>query len=335
MRLLMLGGTGFVGGATVREAVRRGWSVTVFNRGLHGEVPAGVDRLRGDRTAPDGLAVLAGGEWDLVVDTWDGAPRAVRDAARALADAVPHYVYVSSGSVYAEPVAPGVGEDAPIVAAGADAADGDYPHNKAGGERAAMAVFGDRALLVRAGLILGPGEDIGRLPWWLHRIARGGDVLAPGPRDLPVQYIDVRDLAIWLLDRGSEGVGEAYNVISRTGHATMGELLDAAVAATGSDATLRWTDPEPILAAGVEPWNDLPIWIPRGHAYRWLQERGVERAYAAGLVCRPVTETVEDTWRWLREVGRVPARAGRPARVAVGLAPERESALLAGTATRG
>ncbi|MCW3844682.1 reductase, partial [Micromonospora yasonensis] len=291
--------------------------------------PAGVHRLRGDRTVPDGLAALAGGEWDLVVDTWDGAPRAVRDAARALVDAAPHYVYVSSGSVYAEPVPPGVGEEAPTVEAEADAADGDYPRNKAGGERAAVEVFGDRALLARAGLILGPGEDIGRLPWWLHRIARGGEVLAPGPRDLPVQYIDVRDLARWLLDRGSERTGGAYNVIGRTGHATMGELLDAAVAATGSGATLRWTDPEPILAAGVEPWNDLPIWIPRGHAYRWLQERGVERAYAAGLDCRPVAETVEDTWRWLREVGRVPARAGRPARAAVGLDPAREAALLA------
>ncbi|PGH45954.1 reductase [Micromonospora sp. WMMA1996] len=329
MRLLMLGGTGFVGGAVVAEAVRRGWSVTVFNRGIHGDVPAGVHRLRGDRTASDGLAALAGGEWDLVVDTWDGAPRAVGDAARALVGAVPHYVYVSSGSVYAPPVGLGTGEEAPTVAAEPDADDGDYPRNKAGGERAAVRVFGDRALLVRAGLILGPGEDIGRLPWWLHRVARGGDVLAPGPRDLPVQYVDVRDLAVWMLDRGVEGVGGAYNVVGRTGHATMGELLDAAVAVTGSGATLRWTQPEPILAAGVEPWNDLPIWVPRGHEYRWLQERDVERSYAAGLVCRQVTETVADTWRWLREVGRVPARAGRPARAPVGLAPEREAALLA------
>ncbi|WP_200215259.1 NAD-dependent epimerase/dehydratase family protein [Micromonospora coerulea] len=335
MRLLVLGGTGFVGGAVVTEAVRRGWSVTVFNRGLHGDVPVGVRRLRGDRTAPDGLAALAGGEWDLVVDTWDGAPRAVRDAARALVGAAGHYGYVSSGSVYAEPVLPGSDEDAPVVAAAADALDGDYAHLKAGGERAAIEVFGDRALLARAGLILGPGEDIGRLPWWLGRVARGGDVLAPGPRELPVQYVDVRDLAAWLLDRGTEGVGGAYNVVSRTGHTTMGELLDAAVGVTGGGAVLRWTDPEPILAAGVEPWNDLPIWIPLGHEYRWLQERDVTRAYAAGLVCRPVAETVADTWRWLREVGGVPPRAGRPARAAVGLSPEREAALLATVAGRG
>ncbi|SCF29840.1 Nucleoside-diphosphate-sugar epimerase [Micromonospora viridifaciens] len=335
MRLLVLGGTGFVGGAVVSEAVCRGWSVTVFNRGLHGDVPVGVRRLRGDRTASDGLTALAGGEWDLAVDTWDGAPRAVRDAARALVGSVGHYGYVSSGSVYAEPVAPGSAEDAPVVAAPADALDGDYPQLKAGGERAAVEVFGERALLARAGLILGPGEDIGRLPWWLRRVARGGPVLAPGPRDLPVQYIDVRDLAGWLLDRGVEGVAGAYNVVSRTGHTTMGELLDAAVAVTGADAVLRWTDPEPILAAGVVPWNDLPIWIPPGHEFRWLQERDVERAYAAGLVCRPVVETVADTWRWLGEVGQVPPRAGRPARAPVGLDPRREADLLAAVARAG
>ncbi|SCG17588.1 Nucleoside-diphosphate-sugar epimerase [Micromonospora echinofusca] len=328
----MLGGTGFVGGATVAEAVRRGWSVTAFNRGLHGATPEGVRRLRGDRMAPDGLAALADGEWDLVVDTWDGAPRAARDAARALADRVDRYVYVSSGSVYAEPVAPGVGEDAPLVDAEPDADDGDYPANKAGAERAVRETFGERALIARAGLILGPGEDIGRLPWWLTRVARGGDVLAPGPVDLPVQYVDVRDLAGWLLDRGAGGT---FNVVSRPGHTTMGELLDACVTVTGADARLRWTDPEPILAAGVVPWNDLPIWIPVGHEYRWLQERGVERAYAAGLTCRPVTGTVADTWAWLREVGTVPPRAGRPQRAPVGLDPDREAALLSAThATR-
>ncbi|MFC3505380.1 NAD-dependent epimerase/dehydratase family protein [Micromonospora krabiensis] len=332
MRLLVLGGTGFVGGATVAEGVRRGWSVTVFNRGLHGGTPDGVQRLRGDRTAPGGLAALAGGEWDVVVDTWDGAPRAAFDAARRLVTSVGRYVYVSSGSVYAEPVEPGSDEDAEVVDAAADDDDGDYPRNKAGAERAVRAVFGERALLARAGLILGPGEDIGRLPWWLTRIARGGDVLAPGPVDLPVQYVDVRDLASWLLDAAAAGLGGAFNVVSRPGHTTMGELLDACVTVTGAGARLRWTPPEPILAAGVVPWNDLPIWVPLGHPYRWLQERDVTRVYAAGLTCRPVAETVADTWRWLREVGTVPARAGRPARAPVGLDPAREAALLAAAA---
>lgn len=326
MKLLVLGGTGFVGGATVGEALRRGWSVTVFNRGRHGTAPAGVRRLRGDRTTPDGLAALVDGEWDVVVDTWDGAPRVAGDSARALAGRVGRYVYVSSGSVYAEPVAPGSAEDAPVVDAAADADDADYAANKAGAERAVREVYGESALIARAGLILGPGEDIGRLPWWLQRIARGGDVLAPGPADLPLQYVDARDLAAFLLDRAVPG--GTYNVVSRTGHATMGELLAACVAATGADARLHWTDPESILAAGVVPWNDLPIWVPDGHPYRWLQERDVSRAYAAGLVCRPVADTVTDTWAWLRAVGTVPPRAGRPQRAPVGLDPAREAALL-------
>jgi nucleoside-diphosphate-sugar epimerase len=328
MRLLVLGGTGFVGGAVVAEALRRGWSVTMLNRGLHGTVPPGVSLVRGDRTRPDALDALDG-DWDVVVDTWDGAPVAVLRSARALEGRTPYYIYVSSRSVYQEPVDLGIDETWPTVPAAADLADGSYAELKAGGERAATEVFGDRALLARSGLILGPGEDIGRLPWWLGRIARGGPVLAPGPADLPLQYIDARDLAAWLLDQAGPRTGGPVNVVSRTGHTTMGEVLAACVAATGSDAELRWLDPEPILAAGIIPWNDLPIWIPPGHDYRWLHEADVGRAYATGLHCRPMAETVEDTWRWLQEVGGVPARAGRPARTTVGLDPEREAALLA------
>ncbi|RUL91864.1 NAD-dependent epimerase/dehydratase family protein [Verrucosispora sp. FIM060022] len=329
MRLLMLGGTGFVGGATVREALTRGWSVTVFNRGRHGAAPAGVRRLVGDRLAPDGLAALADGEWDLVVDTWDGAPRAARTVARLLDGRIGHYVYVSSGSVYAPPVPVGVTEQSPVVDADPDATEGDYPQVKAGAERALREVFGERVLLARAGLILGPGEDIGRLPWWLSRIARGGDVLAPGPADLPVQYIDVRDLAAFLLDAGSARRGGPVNVVGRPGSATFGELLDACRTVTGADARLRWVEPERILAAGVVPWNDLPIWIPPGHEWRWMQEKDVTRAYADGLRCRPLADTVADTWSWLRRVGELPSRAGRPARPPVGLDPQREAALLA------
>jgi 2'-hydroxyisoflavone reductase len=133
----------------------------------------------------------------------------------------------------------------------------------------------------------------------------------------------------WLLDRGREGVGGTFNVVSRAGHATMGELLAACVAVTGARATLRWVDPGPILAAGAVPWNDLPIWIPVGHEFHWLLDGDVSRAYAAGLRCRPVAQTVADTWRWLRAVGGVPPRAGRPQRERVGLDPAREAELLA------
>jgi nucleoside-diphosphate-sugar epimerase len=241
MRLLVLGGTGFVGGATVAEALRRGWSVTVFNRGLHGAVPDGVRRLRGDRSAPDGLSALAGGEWDVTIDTWDGAPRAVLNAARALVGSTGHYVYVSSRSVYREPVALGADEHAPVVDAASNALDGSYAGLKAGGEQAAQELFGERALIARVGLILGPGEDIGRLPWWLQRVARGGQVLAPAPADLPLQYIDVRDLVTWLLDRGRECVGGTFNVVSRAGRTRQG------------CAAARWRGRSPTLGSGCAP----------------------------------------------------------------------------------
>ncbi|GAA5704657.1 MULTISPECIES: NAD-dependent epimerase/dehydratase family protein [Streptomyces] len=334
MRLLMLGGTEFVGRAMVEAALGRGWEVTVFHRGRH-QPPPGVRSLIGDRTAPDGLAALAeavaGGaqEWDVVVDTWSAAPRAVRDTARLLAGAARRYVYVSSCSVYAWPPAAGYTEEAPLVAdASADAEQTDYARDKRGGELATLDAFGaERSLLVRSGLILGPYENIGRLPWWLTRTARGGPVLAPGPRELPLQYVDVRDLAEWTLGAAERGLNGAYNLISPQGHTTTGELLDACVRVTGGAAELRWTDPEVILDAGIEPWTQLPVWAPpksEGHAA--LHSADVSRALRDGLRCRPVAETVADTWAWLQDIGGV--APGRPDRPPVGLDPEVEAKVL-------
>ncbi|WP_441251039.1 NAD-dependent epimerase/dehydratase family protein [Kitasatospora sp. McL0602] len=323
----MLGGTGFVGRAVVEDAVARGWSVTVLHRGTK-QTPEGATVLHGDRTAPDGLAALAQGEWDLVVDTWSARPSAVRDSAAALADRAGRYVYVSSCSVYAEPVDHAAAELGAVVDSSPDAGDDvDYAAAKSGGELATVAAFGEqRSLLVRSGLILGPGEDIGRLPWWLNRIARGGPVLAPGPAELTLQYVDVRDLAGWTLDAAVAGLGGAYNLAGRSGHGTMRELLEACLAATGSDAELRWTAPELITAAGVSPWTQLPIWAPPGEFHDFLYSTDVSKAFAAGLHCRPLTETVADTWKWLQSIGGVAPQ--RPDRPVVGLDPAVEAALL-------
>ncbi|WP_455353357.1 NAD-dependent epimerase/dehydratase family protein [Streptomyces sp. SYSU K217416] len=327
MKLLMLGGTEFVGRAVTEEALARGWDVTVFHRGHH-QPPPGVSALRGDRTAADGLAALATGtaEWDVVVDTWSGAPSAVRDSARLLAGRAGRGVYVSSRSVYAYPTPAGLDENAPLVDGSPDAGEVGYAEAKRGGELAATASFGDRALLVRAGLILGPGENIGRLPWWLGRIARGGPVLAPGPRESGVQYIDVRDLARWTLDAAERGLAGPYNLVGPPGHTTMGELLDACVRVTGSDAELRWTDPEVILAAGIEPWMDLPVWLPPGEQHDTMHRGDVSKALAAGLRCRTAEETVADTWTWLQGLGGVAPQ--RPDRPRVGLDPETEAKVL-------
>lgn len=328
MRLLILGGTEFVGHAVTRAALARGWEVTLLHRGRH-HAPPEARVLLGDRTAPDGLAALADGEWDAVVDTWSAAPSAVLAAARLLADRAGRYVYVSSRSVYGAEAGPGLTEEGPLVeGASADAEQTSYPLDKRGGELAAEAAFGDRALLVRAGLILGPRENIGRLPWWLNRIAAGGPVLAPGPRDNPLQYIDARDLAEWIADAVLDGLGGPYNLVSPPGHTTMGELLDTCVRVTGSAAELRWTDPDTVLAAGIEPWTQLPVWLPPGASHDALHRGDVGKALAAGLRCRPVAETVADTWAWLRSIGgEAPQRADRPP---VGLPPELEAAVLGG-----
>ncbi|MFG2075385.1 NAD-dependent epimerase/dehydratase family protein [Nonomuraea maritima] len=323
MKLLVLGGTEFVGRAVVEEALAMGCEVTTFNRGRHAPLP-GVTALKGDRTAQGGLAELERGEWDIVVDTWSWAPSAVRDSAALLADRAGHYVYVSSRSVH--PGAPsGADETAPVVEASADDGDGDYARNKMGGELGAVAAFGERALLARAGLILGPYENIGRLPWWLSRIARGGPVVAPEPADLGLQYVDARDLAVWCLEAAWNGVGGAFNVVSPAGFTTMAELLETCVRVTGSDAELRWTSADRLLAEGVRPWIDLPVWLV-GDDYAFLHGADVSRAVAAGLRFRPVAETVADTWAWLQSVGgSAPQRPDRPQ---LGLDPKVEARLL-------
>ncbi|MFJ4618399.1 NAD-dependent epimerase/dehydratase family protein [Streptomyces sp. NPDC088812] len=330
MRLLVLGGTEFAGRAVVEAALGRGWQVTVFNRGRRQAAVPGTRSLAGDRTAPDGLAALAGGEWDAVVDTWSSAPRAVHEAARLLRGRAGRYVYVSSCSVYTWAPPAGYTEDAPVVeGAEADGEQTDYPRDKRGGELAAVGAFGtDGSLLVRSGLILGPYENVGRLPWWLNRIARGGPVLAPGPRDLPLQYVDVRDLAEWILGAVERGASGPYNLMSPQGHATMGGLLDACVRATGSAAELRWAAPRVILDAGIEPWTQLPVWVPPdSDLHDALHSADVSRAVAAGLSCRPVEDTVTDTWRWLRGLGGTAPQ--RPDRTRKGVAPEVEARVLA------
>jgi nucleoside-diphosphate-sugar epimerase len=327
MKLLMLGGTGFVGRAVVDQARTRGHAVTVLNRG-HQPAPPGVTARTGDRTTPDGLAALAGGTWDVVVDTWSARPSVVRAAARALSGRAGHYTYVSSRSVYADADTPPLTEDSPVVDASPDSDDdGDYARAKRGAELAAEQNFTGSVLHARAGLILGPHENIGRLPWWLNRLARGGPTLAPGPRDLTLQYIDVRDLAAWILDAAEQGRTGAYNLVSPPGHTTMGDLLDTANRITGNRAELRWTDPQTILDAGIEPWIDLPIWLPPGPDHAFMHAGDVSKALAAGLQNRPVAQTVGDTWAWLQAIGgTAPQRADR---TPVGLDPQREAKLLA------
>jgi len=327
MRLLVLGGTHHVGRAVVETALERGDQVTTLNRGSTGTDVPGTQVRRADRTDEAQLRSALGDDtWDAVIDTWSQAPRVVRDSAALLSGRVGHYGYVSSRSVYTWPIPARADESAPVTSGDAASEQyDDYAAAKRGGELAVLEHFDGPSVLARAGLILGPYELVGRMPWWLRRIERGGDVLAPGPREMPIQYIDCRDLAAWLLHAGEEGISGTFNAVSRPGHATMERLLTAVVAATGSDAHLIWVEPAVIEAHGIQPWTELPVWAPPDGEAAALHDGNVEAIYAAGLVCRPVEETVASTWRWLQAEGDPPVRQG----LRHGLDPGRECQVLA------
>jgi nucleoside-diphosphate-sugar epimerase len=331
--LLVLGGSGFVGPAVVREGLARGFAVTTFHRSATGPTHPDVHTIRGDRLDPASLAPLRASNWDLVVDTWSAAPRAVRDSARALSERAARYLYISSESVYRPPPPRRADEASPTVEGDPNAEATAYAEDKRGGEVAVEQAFGDRALLARSGLILGPYEDVGRLTWWLGRMARGGEVLCPGPPDLPLQYVDARDLAAFAINAAMAGHSGPFNVVSRRGHATMGALLESCRSVAGApDATLNWVEPGFITAAGIEPWAELPVWLPDDHEYAGMHDSDVERAHGAGLRCRPVADTVSDTWDWLSALtAPPPLRAGS---VPAGLAPEREREVLRAWADR-
>jgi 2'-hydroxyisoflavone reductase len=301
MKLLIIGGTSFLGRAAAEAALRRGDTVTTFNRGRSGVDVEGVEAVRGDRDDDAALAQLAGREFDGVIDTCGFVPRVVGKAARALADDVGHYAFVSSISAsgtWPEAIASDDDEGPPCASdAGPD--DGDYGVLKAGCERAVREVFGDRSTIARAGLILGPHENVGRLTWWLSRMARGGEVLAPGDPDSALQLIDARDLAAYLLDSIEAGTSGTYNVSAPIGNASMGSWLTDASLAAGAGAELTWVDDDFLLARDVGPWTELPLWMPPGQGADHVWDPDTSGAARTGLTCRPVRETVRDTWAWM------------------------------------
>jgi 2'-hydroxyisoflavone reductase len=318
MRLLVLGGTVFLGRHVAVEALRRGHEVTLFHRGLHGaDVLPAAEHVLGDRTGD--LAALRGRAWDATIDTSGYEPA---DVARSSTLDVGHLVFVSSCNVYpAWPEEP-VDEDSAVWAQG----DG-YGPDKAASERAAEAALPGRVASVRAGLLCGPHDNIFRVPWWVRRIAAGGHVVAPGDPDRTVQLIDARDLAAWMLDLAEKRVSGVFNGTAPPGQTTMREALEVAIAATCSDARLHWVRDEVLTAAGVEPWDELPLWIPADTgAGTWAV--GTERAQAAGLRCRPLVETIADTWAWLRDGGETALGDWRADHRPRGLTAERERELL-------
>lgn len=327
MRLLVIGGTRFVGRHLVAAAQARGDAVTLFNRGRSGPAPAGVEHRTGDRRAD--LSPLADGSWDAVVDTCGYLPREVAAMAAALRGRVRRYVFVSSVSVYASTAA-GNAEDDPLATIDdpdTEAVDGrTYGALKALCEATLTDVLGAQATVVRPGLIVGPHDPTQRFTYWPARLARAGDgepVLAPGRPEAPVQVIDARDLAAFLLRLVDDDRAGVFNAVGES--ATMGRVLQACADAAGVRPGLRWMAMATLQARGLQPWSDLPLALPDDAEHAGFMRIDGRRARAAGLRTRPLSETVSDTLAWWRSLP-----AHEQAFTQAGLSAERERAALAG-----
>lgn len=326
LRLLVLGGTGFLGPHTVRAALARGHEVTLFNRGrTNPHLFPDLEKLTGDRDG--GLGALEGRRWDAVIDTSGYVPRIVRQSAELLADSVERYLFVSTISVYASLEEPGMDETAPVGRLDnpdTETVDGEtYGPLKALCEQVVGAIYGRRATVLRPGLIVGPGDPTDRFTYWPARVAEGGDVLAPGDGRDPVQVIDARDLGAWMVHCLETGAAGTFNAVGPRGAWDMAGLLAACREAAGSDARFLWADAAFLAEHGVAAWTDMPVWVPRDGDFAGASNVSVARAEAAGLVCRPLGETVSATLDWYRD-GRDPTRPMR-----AGISREREAELLA------
>jgi 2'-hydroxyisoflavone reductase len=322
MRLLVLGGSVFLSRAVVEAALAQGDEVTTLTRGVSGSVPEGARALVGDRAEVDGLRALDGGEWDVVVDVCMQAPSQVARSVSGLQGRVGRYVYVSSVSVYASFDQEPLDENTALLAAAQEGADehdmGQYGHLKVRCEELVRQGFGDASLVVRPGLIVGPGDPSGRFTYWVERGARPGTVLGPGRPERRVQFIDVRDLAGWIVR--TDAVGTA-NAVGPGGVVSMGELLSVCLEIGGGGGPVEWVPDSVLLDSGVVPYTEMPLWLPQEDSYRYFSEVRAERAMAAGLTYRPVIETVTDTLGWVRALGVDDRRNG--------LSAVREAELLA------
>jgi 2'-hydroxyisoflavone reductase len=332
VRILILGGSRFLGRAFAAEALDAGHEVTVFNRGRSGPDLTGVQAIRGDREQPADLERLvaegaAAGPWDAVVDTSGFVPKIVGDAARALAQSAGAYLFISSVSAFTDFPGRPITAASPLYDCPPDATEGEYGELKAGCERAIRAQFPGRVMIHYPGIILGPHETSGRLTWWLSRIARGGDVLAPGDPARRIQLIDARDIARFGLRCLEAGREEPFVLAGPKGHTTFGAWLGACVETTGSNARLIWAPDDVLQKHGVEEWRGLPLWSAQEGEAEAVWDNDSAPALAAGLVCRPIEDTVRDTWVWLKDA---PSSADEDGRInGHGLAQADEERVLA------
>jgi 2'-hydroxyisoflavone reductase len=335
MKILVIGGTRFVGRHFVTAALARGHEITLFNRGTQAPFE-GVETIHGDRHRD--LAKLEGRRWDAVLDTCGFLPRAVRASAEVLRDSVDVYVFVSSQSVYADVSRPGVDETGRVAtltqeqlnkanaidpSTASAVAYGDmYGGLKALSEQVAEEIMPGRVLVTRPGLIVGPYDYTDRFTYWVVRVARGGEVLAPGNPQRHVQFIDARDIADWttgMIEQKRTGV---YNCNGVPGVVTMGSLLDECKAVSGSDASFVWVDEEFLAREQVAAWSELPLWLPESEErLKGFMFASVDKAIEAGLTFRPLKNTIAETLTWWQTTAANES-------MKAGLEPEKEQRLL-------
>jgi 2'-hydroxyisoflavone reductase len=314
VRLLVLGGTKFLGRAAVEAALARGHEVTLFNRGeTNPELFPEAEHVRGDRTRD--LELLQGREWDAALDTAGYVPAVVRASAEALADAVGHYTFVSSISVYADQSTP-PSEDAAVeeLLDPDDESMESYGARKAACERVVTGAFEEAATIARPGLIVGPHDPTNRFWYWPKRIARGGRVLAPGDPSDPLQFVDVRDLGVFLVRLAEDDRAGTFNATGEI--VSFAALLEECLEVTGADAELVWVPSERLLEAGLEPWMGVPLWIS-APGWEAANRVPIDRALAAGLTFRPLADTV-----------RAALADDTPPSLTVGISAGREAELL-------
>lgn len=340
MNVLVVGGTGFLGGAVADAALEAGHRVAIFTRGqtVNPAVGAGFETIVGDRHHD--LSALRGRSFDLVVDTCAFAPDAVASLLDALSPTIGRYAFVSSASVYADFAKPGLTEQAPAGRATPEQLDlarslpterrssaasygTAYGPLKRECELVALDRLGDRALVLRSGLLVGAGDYTDRLTYWVRRVDLGGSIPTPGDPQRLVQLIDVRDAARFIVEGAAKGLGGIFNLTGRP--LAMCDLLESCRHVTGSDARFVWCPDEAVLAAGLEPWSEVPLWLPRSdESFRHFLEIDTEKAFAQGLRTRPLDETLANILAWDRTRRATPLKAGMP--------PEKEAALLAAVA---
>ena len=323
LKILILGGTGFLGPHLVEHARARGHTVTLFNRGkTHPELFPDLEKLRGDRDGK--LDALKGRDWDSCIDTSGYVPRIVKQSAELLAGHLKQYQFVSSISVFEENVKPGADERTPVqqlTEPGSEEVKKHYGALKALCEETVSAALPDKAMNLRPGLIVGPGDPTDRYTYWPVRLDRGGDAIAPGDGGDPVQYIDARDLAGWMIHSAERGTTGTFNAVGPAQRLAMKELLASCAKAAREPAKLTWVSEKFLDEQKVSAWSDLPVWTGATGGFSQIDNR---KAMAAGLNFRSGDDTARDTLAWWKTLPEA-----RRSKLRSGLAPDREKEVLA------